>query len=207
MTPSPLRRADLPEDPIALARFLLGRDVVRLGDSGAMIGRIVESEAYLPDDPASHSFGGPSRRNGSMYLDRGHAYVYRIYGMWHCLNVVAGARGAGAAVLIRALEPISGFEAMRQRRPQAKDRDLLRGPGRLCEALGIDLSLDGCDLCTPGALFLAAGAPFAGQPACSARIGISKAVDQMLRFCVPGSRFASGANPKPAQSKARNLKS
>lgn len=195
---TPLRRHDLPEDPIALGRFLLGRDVVRREGDALLAGRIVETEAYLADDPASHSFGGPSRRNGSMFLDRGYAYVYRIYGMWHCLNVVAGAPGAGAAVLIRALEPISGVAAMRVRRPNATDRDLLRGPGRLCEALAVDLSLDGIDLCADGALFLAEGAPFGGQAACSSRIGISKAADQLLRFYVPESRFVSGAaRPSP----------
>lgn len=182
----------MPEEPVTLGRWLLGRDVVRVQEGAAAVGRIVETEVYLPDDPASHSFIGVRPRNRSMFLDRGHAYVYRIYGMWHCLNVSAGPQGAGAAVLIRALEPLAGLDAMRARRGNVSDRDLLRGPGRLCEALHIDQAMDGIDLCGDERLFLSEGAPLLKPPVCSRRIGISKAADHLLRFHVPQSRFVSG---------------
>jgi DNA-3-methyladenine glycosylase len=131
-----------------------------------------------------------------MFLDHGHAYVYRIYGMWHCLNVTAGPRHSGAAVLIRALQPVAGIEAMRERRPGAADRELMRGPGRLCVALEIDLSLDGIDLCGDERLWLAEGVAFADSPGRSGRIGISKAADKMLRFYVPKNTFISGSGTK-----------
>lgn len=198
MSPTPLRRQDLPEDPVALGQLLLGRNVVRRVGRDIMVGRIVETEIYLPDDPASHSFAGATKRNASMFRARGHAYIYRIYGMWHCLNVTAGPENVGAAVLIRALEPIAGLDAMRARRGAHADRQLMRGPGRLCEALEIDLALDGRDLCRKGELFVAEGAPFTGRPGRSPRIGITKAADQMLRFFVPENPYVSGSTRQNA---------
>jgi DNA-3-methyladenine glycosylase len=147
-----LTRRQLPADTIELARFLLGKLIVRKIGSHHLVGRIADTEAYLVDDPASHSFGGPTARNGSMFLRRGHAYVYRIYGMWHCLNVTFGRTGTGCAVLLRSLEPVWGIRHMRERRGEVPCRDLARGPGRLCVALGVDIASDGADLCETGAL-------------------------------------------------------
>ncbi len=146
----------LPADTIKLSRFLIGKLLVsRIGGTRS-VARIVEVEAYVTGDPASHAFRGPTKRNNVMFGPRGHAYVYRIYGTSWCLNVTSAETGLGEAALIRALEPVAGIEAMRERRPGIADRDLLRGPGRLCAALGIDGSFDGLDLCaarSPLALF------------------------------------------------------
>lgn len=190
--PAPLARRALPGDPVVLARWLIGKRVVRFIDGAIAGGRIVETEAYLADDEASHSFRGPTDRNRAMFKLRGHAYVYRIYGMWFCLNVSAGAEGDGAAVLIRALAPEFGLAAMRDRRGGANERDLARGPGRLCAALDVDRTLDGIDLCSAnGALWLADGA----RPAAigvSVRIGITKAAEEALRFYERGNPYVSG---------------
>lgn len=163
-----------------------------------MVGRIVETEAYLADDPASHSFRGETRRNASMFRPKGHAYIYRIYGMWFCLNVSAGAEGHGAAVLIRALEPEQGVEHMQPRRGGARARDLMRGPGRLCAALGIGAELDGVDLCdAKGALWLTQGSA-SSDIGVGPRIGITKAADWPLRFYERGSAYVSGKTSERA---------
>lgn len=175
-----LEAGELPSDTLEAARRLLGCVVVRAIAGCVMAGRIVETEAYRQDDPASHSFRGPSARNASMFGPPGRAYVYLIYGTHHCLNVVTEPTGVGAAVLIRALEPLVGIEAMRARRAHPKLTD---GPGRLCQALGIDRRLDGEDLLRSESLYLLADVP---QPAerilATPRIGISKAVERPWRF-------------------------
>ena len=183
----PLPRRFYARDSIDLARDLLGRLLVREAGAVRVVGRIVEAEAYRPDDPASHSFRGPTRRNASMFGGAGRAYVYISYGMHHCMNVTAGG---GAAVLLRALEPVEGMEEMARRRGVADVRLLCSGPGRLCQALGISLADDGTDLVTRGALWLAAGTP-TGEVAVSTRIGITTAVEQPWRFTEVGSRFVS----------------
>ncbi|MDZ4690944.1 DNA-3-methyladenine glycosylase [Terricaulis sp.] len=196
---TPLSRGSLPPDPIALARWLIGKRVVRPLDGAHVGGRIVETEAYLDDDPASHSFRGQNLRNRSMFGVRGNAYVYRIYGMWFCFNVSAGAPREGAAVLIRAIEPEFGLDAMAARRRGGDPRDLTRGPGRLCAALAIDLQLDGIDLCRAnGALWLAEGGAPIGPIGTSPRIGITKAADAPLRFYERGNPRVSG--PKSART-------
>ena len=178
---------------MALARWLIGKQLVRRLDGVVMSGRIVETEAYLADDAASHSFRGPTPRNRSMFAERGHAYVYRIYGMWFCFNVSAGPEGHGAAVLIRALEPERGLEAMMSLRGKAEPLNATRGPGRLCVALGIGPDLDGVDLCAEnGALWLADAEAPAPNILVTKRIGITKAADAALRFCEQGSLFLSG---------------
>lgn len=137
------------DDPVTVARALLGQRLVRVLDGERLSGRIVEVEAYLGvEDAAAHTFGGHrSPRNESMYLPGGHAYIYLVYGMHHCLNVVCGAADEGVAVLVRALSPEEGIPAMRRRRPPARrDEDLCAGPGRLAKAMGIDRRLDGVDL-------------------------------------------------------------
>lgn len=188
-----LRRRELPADTAALARFLLGTILVHDLPEGRVAGRIVETEAYLPlVDPASHAYRGPTQRNRSMFLTRGFAYVYLIYGVQYCLNVTSEGKGIGAAVLIRALEPLEGMEIMRKRRRVERERDLTRGPGRLAQALGIGPAGDGVDLCAGGPLRLAHGRVADVDVATSTRIGLTKAAELPLRFYVRGNAFVSG---------------
>jgi DNA-3-methyladenine glycosylase len=151
-----LRSGELPTGTVELAKALIGYVLVRDCPDGRTAGRIVETEAYVLDDPASHAYRGPSRRNASMFLSPFHAYVYKIYGTSFCVNVTSETKGEGAAVLIRALEPLEGLALMEERRRTTRVRDLCRGPGRLCEALSIDLSVDGTDLLSESPLWLAA---------------------------------------------------
>jgi DNA-3-methyladenine glycosylase len=187
-----LRRAELPKDSTELARYLLGKIVVHDLNRGRISGRIVETEAYLVGDAACHGFRGPTPRNRSLFAERGHAYVYIAYGTSMMLNVAGEGVGIGSGVLIRALEPISGIALMQHFRGTAKLRDLTRGPGRLAQALKIDLSLDGVDLCAPGKLFLAGDGAAPGEVGASIRIGITKDADRLLRFYVRGNPFVSG---------------
>lgn len=172
-------------DAVTLARALIGAELIFAGAGG----RIVETEAYRADDPASHSFRGMTPRNRAMFGPVGCAYVYRSYGMHWCLNVVCHAAEPGSAVLVRALEPLAGLDAMATRRGTSDPRLLCSGPGRLTQALGIDGGQDGLALDQP---------PFALRPAsgpvevsAGPRIGISKAVDMPWRFGLAGSRFLS----------------
>ena len=140
-------------DTLAVARELLGQRLVRVLDGARLSGRVVEVEAYVgEDDQASHASCGPTRRNAPMYGPPGHAYVYLIYGMHNCLNVVSDREGYPAAILIRALEPLEGIDEMRARRGGRPDLPLTSGPARLCQALGVDRRFDGSDLCAPDAL-------------------------------------------------------
>ena len=164
---------------------------MRSTPEGLTSGRIVESEAYLHDDPASHSFRGPTKRNASMFLAPFHAYVYKIYGTSFCVNVTSGKTGTGEAVLIRALEPVDGIPLMMHRRGTQTVRDLCRGPGRLCAAMAIDRTLDGADLLGGRDLWLAPGER-RGRVRKSTRIGITKAAEHPLRFYEAGSSFLSG---------------
>ena len=169
-------------DVVTVARALIGTTLLVDGVGGM----IVETEAYHASDPASHSFRGPTRRNASMFGPPGHAYVYRSYGIHWCLNFVCEAV---SGVLIRALEPRSGLGRMAERRGVADLHRLCAGPGRLCQALGIDRTLDGHPLdAAPFELLLAEGvvAITAGP-----RIGITRAVETPWRFCLAGSRFLS----------------
>ncbi|MFN2459717.1 MAG: DNA-3-methyladenine glycosylase [Candidatus Velthaea sp.] len=189
-----LRRRDLPSDTLQLARALIGVVLVRrLAGAALLTGRIVETEAYEPGDPSSHAFRGMTQRNRAMFGRRLHAYVYLIYGTAYCLNVSSEAEGVGAAVLIRAAQPLSGIGVMRERRGAGvRERDLARGPGRLCAALDIDRALDGADLERDQRLWLARdGAPLpdVGE---SVRIGLAKAAERQHRFYARGSSFLSG---------------
>ena len=192
--PRRLSRADVPLETGALARFLIGLLLVRRFDDGRLAsGRVVETEAYLPDDPASHSFRGRTERNRTMFGNNFHAYVYFIYGTAYCLNVSTEASGVGAAVLLRALEPVDGIELLRERRgPGVADRDLLRGPGRLCLALAIDRRFDGADLETDASLWLADDGIARPAVGMSPRIGLTRAADVNGRFYACGSRYLSG---------------
>jgi len=179
---SRLRRAELPSDAVALARFLIGRYLVRETDEGCTSGRIVETEAYLVGDAAAHAFRGETPRNRSLFLERGHAYVYFIYGCWHAVNVSAERRGVGAGVLLRALVPRDGIDLMAKRRGTRVEQDLARGPGRLAGALSIDRTLDGLDLCAPGPLWLAADGLPQPRIGVTTRIGLTREAHRPLRF-------------------------
>lgn len=160
-----------------------------------MSGRIVETEAYLAGDAAAHSFRGRTARNKSLFLERGHAYVYFIYGNWFCLNVSGEVEGVGAGVLLRALEPIEGIELMQARRPTAKVSRLASGPGCLATALGVDRSLDGVDLCGGSPLWLGTALRNRGKVAIgtSVRIGLMKEAHRLLRFYERGNDSVSGS--------------
>jgi DNA-3-methyladenine glycosylase len=188
----PLARPELPEDTAALARYLIGKLVVRELPEGIASGRIVETEAYVVGDAAGHGYRGMTPRNRSLFLERGYAYVYLAYGISYMLNVSSEMQGIGTGVLIRALEPLEGIPTMRLNRGVERLRDLARGPGRLAQALRIDRSLNGLDLCRQGLLWLAGDEFQPGEIGQSIRIGISKDADRPLRFYVRGSPFVSG---------------
>lgn len=182
----------LPVETVALARALIGCVLVSETDGVTAVARIVETEAYPPGDPASHAFKGERLRNKAMFREPHHAYVYLIYGTAFCFNVTSEAHGIGAGVLVRAAEPLYGLDIMRKRRGAAcRDRDLCRGPGRLTQALGIDLRDDGLPLLRPGRLQLGDGSP-AGEIGSSVRIGITKAAEASLRFYERANPYVSG---------------
>jgi DNA-3-methyladenine glycosylase len=191
-----LARARLPRDTVALSRFLIGKVAVRVLPEGTLAGRIVETEAYIQGDAACHAFNGMTPRNRSLFLRHGHAYVYLAYGVSWMLNVSAEDEGVGSGVLIRALEPMVGMEVMAAHRGTEKPRDLLRGPGRVAQALAIDRALDGLDLTRDKRLWL--GVDAAGEstsPAkigVSTRIGLTKDAHRPLRFFLKGSVHVSG---------------
>jgi DNA-3-methyladenine glycosylase len=195
---TPLARSALPVDTAALARFLIGKLLVRELPEGVASGRIVETEAYVIGDAAGHAYRGMTPRNRALFLEPGHAYVYLAYGLSTMLNVSSETPGVGAGVLIRALEPLEGIAIMASNRGTERLPDLARGPGRLAQALRIDRSLDGLDLCRKGPLWLARDGHGAseigkGKIGESVRIGISRDADRILRFYVRGSPFVSGA--------------
>lgn len=179
--PARLSREALSGHPTEIARRLLGCHLVRRHEDRLQVGRIVETEAYCEGDPASHSCRGRTARNASMFASAGNAYVYLIYGLNHCLNIVTGPEGYGAAVLIRALEPLEGIELMAANRGRATD--LMNGPGKLCQALGIDRSLDGEDLLTSDLLSLLEQPPLSeSRILATPRIGITQGQDRLWRF-------------------------
>jgi len=170
---------------------------VRTIEGRRFSGRIVEVEAYIgEDDLASHACVGLTQRNAVMFGPPGFAYVYLIYGMHHCLNVVTEAEGFPAAVLIRALEPLEGVEEMRERRPRARRlEDLTNGPGKLCQALAIDRSLNGHDLTRGELLWIEADQLVSeGEVARSPRVGVrgdDQAISAPWRFYVVGNPYVS----------------
>jgi DNA-3-methyladenine glycosylase len=180
-----LRPQDFAGSSEEVARLLIGAVLLVDGVGGS----IVETEAYDGEDPASHSYTGPTARNASMFGPPGRAYVYRSYGIHWCLNFVCREAGHGAGVLIRAIEPLHGLDRMAARRGVESPRLLCSGPGRVGQALGITRALDGLRLDRPPFEVLAAqGAP---QVVSGPRIGISKAVEQPWRFGLAGSSFVS----------------
>lgn len=187
-----LARRALPIDTVLLARYLIGKIVVRETSEGLLSGRIVETEAYPVGDAAGHAYRGETLRNHTLFLDRGRAYVYMAYGTSYMLNVSSETAGVGAGVLVRALEPLAGIPAMQRNRGVQTLRDLTRGPGRLAAALDIDRSLDGIDLCKKGPLWLARDGNETMESGTSTRIGLSREAHRPLRFYVRGNRFVSG---------------
>jgi DNA-3-methyladenine glycosylase len=183
----------LPVETRALAQALIGRILIHDSDVGTTAGRIVETEAYLPGDPACHAYRGKSPRNATLFGPPHRAYVYQIYGTNFCFNLSSEAAGEGAGVLVRAVEPLAGLALMSQRRSTRNARDLCRGPGRLCEAFAIDRSLDGADPFTHPQLWLAEDRARAVRVRSSRRIGVTQAAHRRLRFYAAGSPYVSGA--------------
>ncbi len=170
----------------------MGKILVRESPEGVASGRIVETEAYVVGDAAGHAYRGMTRRNRSLFLEPGRAYVYLAYGSSYMLNVSSEMPGIGAGVLIRALEPLEGIPIMQLNRGVERPRDLARGPGRLTAALRVDPSLDGLDLCREGPLWLACGDHEPVEIGRSIRIGVSRDANRLLRFYLRDSAFVSG---------------
>jgi len=187
-----LDRTELPVETAQLARFLIGKMLVRTLAEGGAGGRIVETEAYGIGDPAGHAYRGVTPRNRALFLERGRAYVYLAYGSSFMLNVSSETSGVGAGVLIRAIEPTHGIRIMERNRGTERVRDLARGPGRLSAALSIDRRLDGIDLCQAGPLWLGTDGQASYEIGQSKRIGTTRAADSPLRFYVRGNWFVSG---------------
>jgi DNA-3-methyladenine glycosylase len=188
----PIELASLPRDTIALARFLIGKVLVRDDGEERLAGRIVETEAYRPGDPACHGCNGRTPRNASLFLDRGHVYVYRAYGVSMMLNMSSETEGVGAGVLFRAVEPLVGLATM-QRRRGADDMYLLtKGPGRLAQAFAIDFPLNGTTFAAGNPLWLADDGFAVPRIGRSVRIGITRNADKPWRYFLPGNRWVSG---------------
>jgi DNA-3-methyladenine glycosylase len=185
MAISTIAGIDFTQPAEIVGRQLIGVTVLVNGVGG----RIVETEAYDREDPASHAFSGPTERNASMFGPPAHAYVYRSYGIHWCLNFVCREEGHGAGVLIRALEPVAGLDEMRRRRDAGDEWLLCSGPGKLCQALGVTREQNGMALSAPP-FELLPGPPGLAVVA-GPRIGISKAMDVPWRFGLAGSRFVS----------------
>jgi len=188
-----LRLRDLPIDTVELAKYLIGKSLVHEIPHGRLSGRIVETEAYLVGDAAAHSFRGLTPRNKSLFLERGHAYVYFCYGNHYMLNVSGGEEGTGTGVLIRAVEPIEGIDIMKRIRHTGRLLDLARGPGRVASAFRVSSRLDGTNLVSgAGSLWLGSAVRKVGAIGESIRIGITKDAHRVLRFYELGSPFVSG---------------
>jgi len=198
----PLRRAFFEERPERVAPRLLGKVLAHRTSAGVLAGRIVEIEAYLgphndPPDPAAHTYRGPTPRNAVIFGPAGHAYVYAIYGRYFCANISCEVEGKAGCVLLRALEPMCGADAMALNRglePGAPLRELTSGPSRLCQALGLTrLEHNGLDLVDAASPLQVRddGAPEV-EALVTVRIGIHEAADWPLRFVAPGNGFVSG---------------
>jgi DNA-3-methyladenine glycosylase len=198
-----LSRASLPSDTAELARYLIGKTVVRKVGQKKLVGRIVETEAYPPGDSSGHAYRGRTASNQSLFLGRGFAYVYFIYGTSFMLNVSSEDSGIGAGVLLRAIEPLEGIDVMERLRKTTKLRDLARGPGRLAAALQIDKRLDGIDMCAKGPLWLGSAVRETARVGTSVRIGITREMHRRLRFYEVDSPFVSGPSTN-ARSKSKS---
>lgn len=204
----PLPRSFYEPSAKVVAPALLGHWLIRNTANGPCGGPIVETEAYLAGDPACHGAPGPTARNRVMFGEPGHGYVYLIYGNHFCMNAVCQPAGVAEAVLLRAVEVALGEEGMRERRPVASTWDLTNGPGKLCQAMGIDRRLDGVDLCdATSPLFIARNPAVTrfrkkcGPRVTATRIGLTKAANLPLRFFLEGSAFVSQRRRNSAVSK------
>ncbi len=192
----PLPRSFFDRDTVHVARELLGHYLVREYEGQVLVGRIVETEAYVGlEDKASHASVGRTARNAVMFGPPGHAYVYVIYGVHHCLNVVTEPEGFPAAVLIRALEPVEGIDVMRRLRGGRPDRELTNGPGKLCQALAIDLRFNGYDLCRGEVLWVGEGTSVPPEHILHGpRVGVrgdERALTVPWRFAIRSNPFVS----------------
>jgi DNA-3-methyladenine glycosylase len=179
------------QDTLCVAKSLLGKMLVRRTEHGILAGRIVETEAYLRDDPACHASRGKTPRNATMFGEPGHAYVYFTYGMYHCVNTVTAPEGVGEGVLIRAVEPVEGIETMSKNRSVLDKKNLTSGPGKLCMAFGLDRRHNGLDL-TSSSLMVVEGEEVSPQDIVeTTRIGIRLAADAPWRFYVKNSPYVS----------------
>ena len=203
---APLSRRFYQGDTHDVARRLLGKVLIRRWNDVLLAGRITEVESYVSeDDNACHAARGRTPRTEIMFGPPGHAYVYLIYGMYHCLNVVTGKKGYAAAVLIRALEPLVGLETMQQFRPKARPHEIANGPGKLARALQIDRDLNTEDLTLGASLWISDDGyqVTSDQIATSPRIGVEYAGEHALlpwRYYLRESRFVS-KTPRPKQGK------
>jgi DNA-3-methyladenine glycosylase len=201
-----LRRSELPANTLQLARFLIGKTLVHDLPGGRISGRIVETEAYPPGDAAGHAFRGETPRNRSLFLERGHAYVYFAYGVHWLLNVSSEVPGVGAGVLLRALELLEGIDlAQNANRKTARLCDFARGPGRLAAAMRVDKGYDGVDLCAAGPLWLGTAVWPPKSIGTAVRIGITRDVDRRFRFYERGNPCVSGPARLLTQRAARLL--
>ena len=201
----PMSFYDRPTEQVA--RDLLGAVLECTTPLGTASGRIVETEAYLgPDDPACHAVAGLTERTRNLHGPPGIAYVYFIYGVHWCFNAVTREEGHGSAVLVRAVEPIAGVNLMRERRGNVRrDVDLTNGPGKLCQALGIDGAMDGTRLTQPPLRILAAPPVEDGDVEITPRIGITRAADWPLRWLVRGSPYVSATRPRSTKPRRRSV--
>ncbi|RMG64568.1 MAG: DNA-3-methyladenine glycosylase [Calditrichaeota bacterium] len=192
----PLPRAFYHRDTVTVAQELLGCYLVRRLGGELLIGRIVETEAYVGEsDPACHAARGKTARNAVMYGPPGYAYVYFIYGMYYCLNAVTEREGFPAAVLIRALEPVAGLETMKRLRRTSRVENLTNGPGKLCQAMAIDRELNGADLCGSDLVVVPGNRIEATKILATPRIGIREGTEHLWRFLLAGNPWVSHARP------------
>jgi len=186
-----LKREFYNRPTLEVAKELLGKYLVVNKNGTKLSGKIVETEAYRGlYDPASHAYGGMTPRNRIMFGEPGHAYVYFTYGMYYCLNVITERKGFPAAVLIRAVEPMEGIEIMKRRRKKEKPEDLTSGPGKLCQAMGINKTLYGADL-TSKTIYVEDRGETVGKVVSTNRIGIDEGKEKKWRFYLRDNRFVS----------------
>lgn len=186
----PLPRKFYYQDTLTVAKSLLGKKIVRIHRNKILSGIIVETEAYTGnDDPSCHSFNGMTKRNEVMFNGGGFAYIYFIYGNYYCFNVTTSHKGAGHAVLIRGIEPIEGINEMKLRRNQTNITELTNGPGKLCQSLAIDKTLNAIDVTNNDKIFITEGITKKFSIGVSPRIGISKAENLLYRFFIIDNEF------------------
>ncbi|NLK01288.1 MAG: DNA-3-methyladenine glycosylase [Clostridia bacterium] len=178
-------------DTVTVAKELLGKHMVYSKGSDILAGKVVETEAYLVGDPACHSIGGKTKRNEVMFGPSGFAYVFIIYGIHFCFNVTSGVDNRPEAVLIRALEPIKGIETMRRNRGQNEILNLCSGPGKLTQAMGIDMGYNGSSVVEGAIRFYESMEEDTFKVVTTTRVGISKAADWLLRFYIRDNEFIS----------------